>query len=292
MITKCLIFLTFAFVFFTEFLAIAEKFSAVKHMQYHIKSRTNSNFSSYSLSQILAFDGTTTVHDFLDDNQFNFNANRPTRIFVHGFYSENELMDSYAQAYLEIGDYNFIAANWLTGAVTLNYFSARHRVREVGETLAVFIDHLVSLGMNLEHLILVGHSLGAHVCGWAGKSVTSGKLPVIIALDPALPMFFLSPRFMRHRLASTDARYVQVIHTCGGILGIRQPIGHADFYPNYGCHQPGCTGFSSCKNCLKLHLHSEFVLRHYLFIRSFQMYAPILAFMICFKRVFAHHSGP
>jgi Lipase len=43
------------------------------------------------------------------------------------------------------------------------------------------------------------------------------------------------------RLAATDAMFVDVIHTCAGLLGYDLPIGHVDFYPNGGDHvQPGC----------------------------------------------------
>lgn len=37
-----------------------------------------------------------------------FNANRPTRIFVHGFRSKAKVINRYKEAYLSIGDYNFI----------------------------------------------------------------------------------------------------------------------------------------------------------------------------------------
>lgn len=42
-------------------------------------------------------------------------------------------------------------------------------------------------------------------------------------------------------LTSTDAEFVDVIHTDGGVLGFPFPLGHADFYPNGGTsRQPGC----------------------------------------------------
>uniref|UniRef100_A0A1B0CWC2 Lipase domain-containing protein n=1 Tax=Lutzomyia longipalpis TaxID=7200 RepID=A0A1B0CWC2_LUTLO len=42
------------------------------------------------------------------------------------------------------------------------------------------------------------------------------------------------------RLNASDANYVEIIHTNGGYAGIVEPIGHVDFYPNYGTHQPDC----------------------------------------------------
>jgi len=45
------------------------------------------------------------------------------------------------------------------------------------------------------------------------------------------------------RLDPTDAEFVDVIHTCGGTLGYKGALGHADFYPNGGSAiQPGCNG--------------------------------------------------
>ena len=44
-------------------------------------------------------------------------------------------------------------------------------------------------------------------------------------------------------LTPTSAAFVDVIHTAGGTLGIWDPIGNADFYPNGGAiPQPGCMG--------------------------------------------------
>lgn len=42
------------------------------------------------------------------------------------------------------------------------------------------------------------------------------------------------------RLDKSDALFVDVIHTSAKSLGIQNPIGHADFYPNHGSIQPGC----------------------------------------------------
>lgn len=66
----------------------------------------------------------------------------------------------------------------------------------------------------------------------------TGKLPKIVALDPALPLFGSSKA--HERLDAADAEYVEVIHTNAGYLGFRRPLGHVSFYPNGGTAQPGC----------------------------------------------------
>lgn len=92
--------------------------------------------------------------------------------------------------------------------------------------------------IRFNELTLVGFSLGAHIAGIAGKSVRFGKINTIIGLDPAGPMFSIENP--ENRLDSTDAEYVECIHTNSRLTGFGLPIGHADFYPNGGFHQPGC----------------------------------------------------
>lgn len=128
---------------------------------------------------------------------WNWDPNRRTRIFIHGFYSDREILEKYARGYLERDDYNFIAINWLRGARTINYVKARHRIHDVGRTVAKFIDYLVKIGLNLNEFVCVGHSLGAHTCGIVGKHLNSGKMSAIMALDPALPLFHLKDESCR-----------------------------------------------------------------------------------------------
>ena len=68
-----------------------------------------------------------------------------------------------------------------------------------------------------------------------------------LAFDPAYPGFD-GPN-ARRRLAKSDAKFVDVIHTnartgLSNAVGIETPLGHADFYPNGGSRMPGCIGFS------------------------------------------------
>lgn len=80
----------------------------------------------------------------------------------------------------------------------------------------------------------------------AGKHLISGKIGKIVGLDPALPLFHSSEADAR--LTSTDAEYVETVHTSAGKLGFAVPIGHASFYPNGGIKQPGC-GWDPVGSC-------------------------------------------
>ena len=69
----------------------------------------------------------------------------------------------------------------------------------------------------------------------------------IVGLDPAGPFFEDQPA--SGRLDSTDAQFVDVIHTDANNpwywfnMGLQRPIGHADFYPKGSGFQPGCPTF-------------------------------------------------
>jgi pancreatic triacylglycerol lipase len=118
---------------------------------------------------------------------------------------------------LSRGEFNIIAVDWAAGAKTINYFWARKRVKDTGRTVANFIKFLVAHGgLSLDSLTLVGHSLGAHVAGFAGK-FTHGEINTIFGLDPAGPLFSLKSK--SERLSECDAKYVETIVTDGGYLG-------------------------------------------------------------------------
>ncbi len=93
---------------------------------------------------------------------------------------------------------------------------------------------------------IIGHSLGSHIAGYAGERIKN--LGRITGLDPAGPYFEnTDPKV---RLDETDALFVDVIHTDGAPiyyigLGLLQPSGHVDFYPNGGLEQPKCVSSSS-----------------------------------------------
>ena len=111
-------------------------------------------------------------------------------------------------------DVNVIVIDWGGGSSGL-YSQTAANTRLVGLEVAALIDYLMDYkGARLEDFHLIGHSLGAHIAGYAGERILSwrkAKLGRITALDPAQPLFKGMPEFVR--LDPGDAGFVDVIHT-------------------------------------------------------------------------------
>lgn len=173
------------------------------------------------------------------------------RITIHGWNSNaNAAVNILCRdGYLQLGQFNVITVDWGVGATTGNYATARNRVGSVGAVTSQFINLLrrVYPEVDPSDITIVGHSLGAHVAGFVGKNfINNEQLGVIVALDAALPLFSIDNP--AQRVANTDARYVESIHTNTGQLGFDQPLGVSSFYPNFGNRQPGC-GIDITGNC-------------------------------------------
>ncbi|XP_072534061.1 pancreatic triacylglycerol lipase-like [Salminus brasiliensis] len=174
----------------------------------------------------------------------NYQSYRKTRFIIHGYIDkgdENWLLDM-CKVMLVAEDVNCICVDWKTGGRTL-YTQAANNIRVVGAQVAEVITVMKdSFGQGPENVHIIGHSLGAHCAGEAGRR-TPG-LGRITGLDPAEPYFQGCPPLVR--LDPTDATFVDAIHTDGLPVvpylgfGMADPVGHIDFYPNGGNEMPGC----------------------------------------------------
>ncbi|XP_006567189.2 pancreatic triacylglycerol lipase isoform X1 [Apis mellifera] len=173
----------------------------------------------------------------------NFDPSRQTKFITHGWKSSamSTNIANLKDEYLKYNDYNIIMVDWQPLAASTFYLGPIQNTKLVGKVAAKFIDFLAAeTGLETENIHFLGHSLGAHVAGNTGSSITSGHLGRITGLDPASPGFHLFTS-NKTRLDSSDAIFVDIIHSCGGILGFLQPLGNVDFYPNAGTPiQPGC----------------------------------------------------
>ncbi|CAM2117782.1 unnamed protein product [Caretta caretta] len=166
-----------------------------------------------------------------------------TRFIVHGFMSTGKRgwVVKMCLLLVEVEDVNCIAVDWAEGAKGI-YISAVNNIRVVGAEIAYFINTLMKMFRYCpSHIHIIGHSLGAHVAGDAGRRIRGIKR--ITGLDPAGPLFEGTPP--KVRLDPTDARFVDVIHSNAAQFptvgaGIVNTSGHLDFYPNGGSIMPGC----------------------------------------------------
>ncbi|XP_034241771.1 phospholipase A1-like [Thrips palmi] len=170
-----------------------------------------------------------------------FDPKLPVKVIIHGFTNSirSPAIQLIKNALLESGKYNVIGVDWGRLCRGPWYPGARAHVSGTGAKVAEFLDALVDLQLTRpEDVHLIGHSLGAHVAGIAGKSMTKGKLARITGLDPAGPLFQLTDN--NGILYRGDADLVDIIHTNAGYLGKTMHLGNVDFYPNGGHFQPGC----------------------------------------------------
>jgi len=201
----------------------------------------NSWFSQWKVARYLDPLDPRTVR------RIKFDGTRKTVVYAHGYFESVRvwyypmLMD----ALLKREDLNVIFVDWERGA-TFPYFQATGDTRLVGRMIAYLVDMIHNeTGLEYSNMHLIGFSLGAHVVGYAGQDTQrrGNKIGRITALDPAGPYYEYHHPLVR--LDPTDATFVDVIHTDSKSIlikgfGSEQAMGHADYYPNGGYHQPGC----------------------------------------------------
>uniref|UniRef100_A0A8C8VMK0 Triacylglycerol lipase n=1 Tax=Pelusios castaneus TaxID=367368 RepID=A0A8C8VMK0_9SAUR len=169
----------------------------------------------------------------------NFRTHRKTRFIIHG-YAIGE--DYHGIVMFQVEDVNCIIVDWRDGSNGL-YTEAVNNIRVVGAEMIYFVNLLKKeFGYSPANVHFIGHSLGAHAAGEAGRR--KAGIGRITGLDPAGPLFHNTP--VKVRLDPSDAEFVDVIHSNAGRLlfdfgnGILQTCGHLDFYPNGGKTMVGC----------------------------------------------------
>ncbi|KAK9500473.1 hypothetical protein O3M35_001738 [Rhynocoris fuscipes] len=209
-----------------------------------------------------------------------------TYILAHGFLENGDKrwLKVLKDKLLNRTDCNVIVIGWQGGSQP-PYTQAVANIRLVGRMGGHLLGVLNGLlGLKTEFCHVIGHSLGAHLAGYIGNTlITQYNLTLgrISALDPAEPHFSETDPVVR--LDPSDALFVDVIHTNAqpfiqGGLGMDEPVGHLDFYPNGGVTQPGCS--DSFKHSLDAEESIIKALRNFLgcdHVRSYHYYIESIA---------------
>jgi len=177
----------------------------------------------------------------------------PTYVLVHGYQSTGgnsrnnfapaDWMASIAQTLRQReSDANIVLVDWEDGASSWWYNTSAGRTPEVGRQVATFLQ---TNGAPAAFTTIIGHSLGAHIAGFAGTAFRQGTgqaLGQIVGLDPAGPSF--EGKGPGDRLDPTDAARVTTIHT-SATLGYNAPLATYDIYANWNdTFQPGQWNFA------------------------------------------------
>lgn len=153
-------------------------------------------------------------------------------------------MDDMRKAFLKYGDVNVVVVDWRNGN-GMPYSQAVANTRIIGMMVGKFVEMVTNTTRSsLDSFHLIGHSLGAHIVGYAGKYL-KGNVAHITGLDPAGPMFE-GVKNAAARLWYTDGQFVEAIHTDIANLiptyglGMNETCAHVDVIINGGKKQPGC----------------------------------------------------
>ncbi|XP_055839374.1 lipase member I-like [Episyrphus balteatus] len=168
-----------------------------------------------------------------------------THLYLHGWHESQTMPDiqTIVDAYLKRNDINLIVVDWGKAAAERYVEASFKNIELLAPVLADSILDLYRAGIHRKDLRVVAHSLGAQLAGMTSRHImwkSNGNIKIhrLELLDAAFPLFFLG---ILPKVNKNDADFVQAIHTGSGTYGQPKPIGHVDFWPNYGRKQPGCS---------------------------------------------------
>lgn len=220
--------------------------------QFNVYTRSNS--TQFTLSDT---NNSPWIAQKLDQEGF-FAQNRQVVFIVHGYLNNAKTtwLSPMKDEILKADDSTVIIVDWKCGADFPEYAIAASNTQTTAAAVASFAQAVANLEKFASdptqlYLYCIGHSLGAQVCGQAGRKAKSSAgqqlFNRVTGLDPASPGF---AKCNDHLHVDKDsAACVDIIHTDGSLKGHALPVvhfgtllqwGHIDFYPNGGHDQPGC----------------------------------------------------
>nr|XP_018899207.1 PREDICTED: phospholipase A1-like [Bemisia tabaci] len=202
------------------------------------------------------FNGSVIVNQWPNVSiERNVTFNLPIVVIIHGFYAsaKGDWLHELKDAYLEKRDVNVLIVDWSEGAAPPKYLLAVSNTRVVAREISRVLRYFSKQGADLSETHCIGHSLGAHICGYVAKELKAEGTLIkeCTGLDAAQPGFELADESVR--LHEGDAKFVVGIHTNAAPLipflgfGIMRQFGDVDFYFNEQVTQPGCVRNSAAE---------------------------------------------
>ncbi|KAL7297673.1 hypothetical protein TKK_0009339 [Trichogramma kaykai] len=186
-----------------------------------------------------------------------FDFSKKLYIVVHGYMgkSHDEWILDLKNKLLELGDGNVFLVDWKAGSNDINYVNSARNTEVASAAIFNFLDSLKKVinertvdKTNWRGVYFIGHSLGAQVSAQAAHLLKEDRfwtVDRITGLDPAKPCFTRTN--LQWKIDKGDANFVDIIHTQAGednkginSLGLKESLGHVDFYVNGGVIQPNC----------------------------------------------------
>ncbi|KAG8195628.1 hypothetical protein JTE90_017921 [Oedothorax gibbosus] len=173
-----------------------------------------------------------------------FDPDLETKVLIHGYRETLPMSSIYfdiKNKLLEEGSYNVIIVDW-THHSSNSFEPTARNAFFVGIQLAKFLFSLQNYHqISTQSIHIIAYGLGCHVGGMVGKMIP--EIGRITGLDATGFLYDDLPSLLK--LASTDAEFVDAIHTSSNSeasgIGTSNNYGDIDFFPNGGSLQPGCT---------------------------------------------------
>ena len=125
------------------------------------------------------------INDIENLQNSNFDRTKKVKFITHGWMasSKSESCQLIKNAYLKAHDYNVIIVDWSLIATNAFYLIPKKNTKRVGKVLTKMIEFLVRrVRVPFTNIHLIGHSLGAHISGFAGAGISCGRIARITGI--------------------------------------------------------------------------------------------------------------
>jgi pimeloyl-ACP methyl ester carboxylesterase len=197
-----------------------------------------SDFQAISMPRpITSIFGTTfwSIPSLPTSTQY-YDPSKSTLIYVHGLFEglDKDGPPAMITAYLQKKNlHNVVLYDHSSCGEKFSTFST-HQLSMLRQSAA-----LAQMNLDFAKVHIIGYGFGTFIAANVGRKL-DGNLKRITGLEPASALDNILGPLGFDQLESSNAQFVDVIHTDSGFLGEKNTIGHVDFWVNGGWSQNGC----------------------------------------------------